>query len=851
MTRSVCLFSLLLLLTAAGLTGCMPTANYAMGQLSIGNRWAAWQLIEEELNHPTSTSRAVLCENHIAGLMILSSIANYDYTPSDADQIAQRSYDFIVTHCGDWKEKVLVAENRYGLYFLETKRPGLAIPHFSNIRGLAKPGSYNHIIAETGLADCYACMGKFELRDHHRIKAIAIGKKYVSRPFTPDILDANAIMYGYSNIASASVFKIHDPGMLKANVELNHISVLKQRLDELSLAEERAQNIGEMKALWNEIKSLSNQFISQESIRAELSKATVYKQHLFAAKCFSSAGDTAYARRLLADAERLIEQVHPKNKALALLEVQSTRAKILETEGKLHEAAALRQDWIEKLSEPTGKALSGDDYRLAGLAQETVGNYDLAIAHMENAVAEYEKMRASFQVASRGRVLSGHVVTAYWGLIRSYAGRYLDRGQENDFAGAIRAARMLRARQFGELMGLDIRIEENIDVSSLLHSNELLLNIVVTDRATVIFAVSPDRHAILMIPDKNYEINTMAKRIKTQLSSPGKTDRLTADLNRLSETILTPLIDEIDAAAKLIVIPDGLLNGIPFTVLSKSPDRYEPLIFDHEVVLSPSITHLWAQRNRRYTAASDRLFALADPNYGLRSMPKEHDDETAEFYQRAVSELNLFSPLPETRTEVGNIVRLFAAADVYTVFGDRATETHVKSHPLGNYRYLHFATHGILGNQIPGVHEPALVLAKEPEGTGQDGFLTPGDVEQLNMNCDLTVLSACDTGSGKYYTGEGIMGLSRSFLLAGSRSVIVSLWPVSSEATVELMSLFYQHLRSGKSKAESLRLAQLAMIHLKETRTSSDRGVKVASKTGADTYTAHPFYWAPFVLIGE
>ena len=95
------------------------------------------------------------------------------------------------------------------------------------------------------------------------------------------------------------------------------------------------------------------------------------------------------------------------------------------------------------------------------------------------------------------------------------------------------------------------------------------------------------------------------------------------------------------------------------------------------------------------------------------------------------------------------------------------------------------------------------------------------------------------------------MGLSRAFILAGSRSVLVSLWPVSSEATVEFMGIFYDHLRSGKSKAKSLRLAKLAMMSSYQPQNDAQRGIRVFHKSGDVANISHPFYWAPFVLIGE
>ena len=307
----------------------------------------------------------------------------------------------------------------------------------------------------------------------------------------------------------------------------------------------------------------------------------------------------------------------------------------------------------------------------------------------------------------------------------------------------------------------------------------------------------------------------------------------------------------LDRFRKLTIIPDGTLNGIPFTLLSKSSKHYRPLILDHEVSLTPSISYLIKNRNLDYRATSDMFFGLADPDYGSRVFPEAYQDETKGFYKRAVDDFNLFTPLPETRTEVVNIARLFQSDSVTTVYGKEASESKIKSLNLEEYRYLHFATHGILGNQIPGVDEPALVLAAELENSAQDGFLTLSEVEELKLNSEMVVLSACDTGSGKYFTGEGIMGLSRGFLLAGSRSVIVSLWPVASEATVELMTLFYQNLRSGKSKEDSLRLAQLAMMDSKNVKTYRERGIRVTDRAISGTHDIHPFYWAPFVMIGE
>jgi CHAT domain-containing protein len=131
------------------------------------------------------------------------------------------------------------------------------------------------------------------------------------------------------------------------------------------------------------------------------------------------------------------------------------------------------------------------------------------------------------------------------------------------------------------------------------------------------------------------------------------------------------------------------------------------------------------------------------------------------------------------------------------------------------------------------VGEPALVLGRE---SGEDGFLTASEVGQLKLNASLAVLSACNTGSGEFVTGEGVMGMSRAFLAAGSRSVVVSLWPVASKQTERLMVEFYRQLRSGLPAAEALRAAKLGALNQARKAKSNE---------------AHPFYWAPFLLLGN
>jgi CHAT domain-containing protein len=190
-----------------------------------------------------------------------------------------------------------------------------------------------------------------------------------------------------------------------------------------------------------------------------------------------------------------------------------------------------------------------------------------------------------------------------------------------------------------------------------------------------------------------------------------------------------------------------------------------------------------------------------------------------------------FHRLPGSGEEVEKLATLLGSASGDRLVGLDATEPAVKrlssDGTLARYRYLHFACHGVLGASRG--ERPGLVLAQVNDSANTDGYLRIDEVTDLRLNADLVVLSACQSGQGTVYRAEGVSGLARAFLYAGTRGVLCSLWPVEDEATADLMVEVYQGLKNGKPAAEALRAAQLAMIA--ENRP--------------------PNQWAPFVLIGR
>jgi CHAT domain-containing protein len=147
---------------------------------------------------------------------------------------------------------------------------------------------------------------------------------------------------------------------------------------------------------------------------------------------------------------------------------------------------------------------------------------------------------------------------------------------------------------------------------------------------------------------------------------------------------------------------------------------------------------------------------------------------------------------------------------------------------LTDYGRIVFATHGFFSMRTPGLREPFLALTMVPPGT--DGFLTMSNVLSLKLNADLVALTACQTGLGRELSGEGVMSMGRAFQYAGAKSVIMTLWEVQVDSALMLIETFFQNLKAGKGKLEALTAAR-------------DQVKKAGYR--------HPFFWAPFILVGE
>lgn len=205
----------------------------------------------------------------------------------------------------------------------------------------------------------------------------------------------------------------------------------------------------------------------------------------------------------------------------------------------------------------------------------------------------------------------------------------------------------------------------------------------------------------------------------------------------------------------------------------------------------------------------------------------EHITESAD----AKSGRLVIRRLPFTRQEADALVALTPKDSTFKAIDFQANRVNVLNGNLSQYKYVHFATHGVMDAQRPGLS--SLVLSTvDAEGKPQNGFLRANDIYNMRLPAELVVLSACQTGLGKEVKGEGLIGLTRGFMYAGAKRVVVSLWSVNDKATSDLMTKFYRGmLKDNERPAAALRAAQIEMWKQKKWQS--------------------PYYWAAFTMQGE
>lgn len=395
------------------------------------------------------------------------------------------------------------------------------------------------------------------------------------------------------------------------------------------------------------------------------------------------------------------------------------------------------------------------------------------------------------------------------------------------------------------------------DIQKLLDRDTVLLEYALGDEKSFVWAVTPTSIKGFELPGRK-TIESAAERF---------TKAITENQNRnlqlqvaagaaLSDLLLRPPASEL-GRKKIVIVGDGVLLQVPFSALplprtssqrkvaaSLTVRNYSPLILQHEVAQLPSASVLAAVRQDMTSRApaekviallADPVFQPTDPRVRTsgaaaaangNANAKRNDERSA-----WESGLESLQRLPFSRREADSIAGLVPDDQKLKAVDFAANRAVVSNDTLSKYRVVHFATHAMLNNSHPELSGIVLSLVDE-NGRPQNGFVRLYEIYNLRLSADLVVLSACRTALGKEIKGEGLIGLTRGFMYAGSPRVVVSLWEVNDEATAELMKQFYTAMFVKRMRpAAALRSAKVAMSRHR--------------------WWNAPYYWAAFELQGE
>ncbi|MBA3242788.1 MAG: CHAT domain-containing protein [Acidobacteria bacterium] len=421
------------------------------------------------------------------------------------------------------------------------------------------------------------------------------------------------------------------------------------------------------------------------------------------------------------------------------------------------------------------------------------------------------------------------------------------------------------------------------EIQQLLDEDTLLLEYALGNERSYLWLVGKNSVNGVTLP-KRVEVESAARLVYQLLTAPqslpgdtpeARRKRIAAaatqydvQIEALSRMLLGQVAGQL-GNKRLLVVGDGALQYLPFNILrvpaatsvagsvksrraaAAGSGRASYLIEAHEIISLPSASALALLRGgtNRHVRAPLAVAVLADPVFDEKDSRVKRGRENGSASVTGVrqttpgnsipaslanmTQRNGFDlrPLPSTRKEAQAIQKIVPPRQSLIALDFEASRATVMKLQEGRYRIIHFATHGVFDDKHPELSGIALSLL-DADGQPQDGILRLHDIYNLKLPCEMVVLSACSTGLGNVVRGEGMVGLTRGFMYAGSPRVLASLWRVDDLATSVLMEKFYQSmLKDGMSPAAALKASQMNMIRGRRWRS--------------------PFYWGGFILQGD
>jgi len=547
------------------------------------------------------------------------------------------------------------------------------------------------------------------------------------------------------------------------------------------------------------------------------------------AQLYQQSGDLKRARECAAASASAHRGL---GEAYAIPHHLAVQANLLAQMGQLHAAERL----FAKAADVTeamllnARSITARRAVIGGMSEIYVGHFALAAERMGN-------LDEAFRIIeeARGRVAAEEVRTRHRESVSveeppssadlrltSLNSRLLDSDSPPERARLLDA--IFEAEQQLTPEDRSVAREEPIRLRTLQHDlepGEVVLEYVLSDPQSYCLVITRQQVSLSKLAGSK-EIKRLVTDYRNTIDKRAENRVLSA---RLSAALLRP-IAEYGRSRDVVIVPDGVLNLIPFEALWSDGEGYSLNRHSFTVVPSGTVLHLLRkERTRQGTIAFLGVSASAP---GRPDTSQKSSGQLAIFRGLFDIERSKLTALPSAESEVTSVAKLVGGRST-VLMRNQATEAAFKDEPLGQVQVIHLALHGQADSAFP--ERSALVFSSggRPQ---EDGLLQAREIRKLPINAELVTLSSCDAGLGRIDGEEGVSSLVDAFLDAGAKSVVASLWPAEDTYTKGLMEAFYRHLVQGDTKREALRQAKMDMLR----------------EFGE---TVPPLYWAGFILVGD
>ncbi|WP_166675164.1 CHAT domain-containing tetratricopeptide repeat protein [Novosphingobium sp. PhB55] len=392
-------------------------------------------------------------------------------------------------------------------------------------------------------------------------------------------------------------------------------------------------------------------------------------------------------------------------------------------------------------------------------------------------------------------------------------------------------------------------------IQSSIRPNEAAVAVVTAADATYVVIIRKDQAGTYRTSLTTKQLAASVDALRASLDKSRWREELpaydTQAAYSLFHDLLEPGMPFLTTVDSLLIVNDGALSTLPLSVLLTAPtapiegvpEDYTalPWLIDRFALSTyPSLASIVTLRDlARQVGAQDTFLGVGAPQFEGRA--SEGGDMHALREARTdtaftdLASLRLLSPLPDAREEILSIADALGKKEKTLLMGPDATELRFRQEPLEDYSVILFATHGLIAGRLSGNAEPALALTPPAAATlGDDGLLDASEVAMLRLRANWVILSACNTAAGDRESGaEPLSGLAKAFFYAGTRSLLVTHWPVSSRAATKLTVETVRRAAAGEDPAKALREAALGFIR------DDDHSLRT-----------HPYFWAPYALVG-